>query len=90
MLCVFSLSLVRSLVRNTEHSLRLHGRGRDNLYPMISKSGDGLSSVVQVSLPLLLGMLEDSAMKLAKSVVISRVEAYGGPASTTGANSPDC
>ena len=52
---------------NSEHSLRFHGGGRDNLYPMISVSGDGLSSLVQVSLPLLLGMLEDSAMKLAKS-----------------------
>ena len=55
---------------------------------MISESGDGLSSLVQVSLPLLLGMLEDSAMKLAKSMVISRVKRYGGPASMTGANSP--
>ena len=74
---------------NTEHSLRFHGGGRDNLYPMIRVSGDGLSSLVQVSLPLLvlLGMLEDSAMKLVKSVVKSRVEGYGGPPST-GANSP--
>ena len=94
---VESFFFVRSIVKfgkeescNSEHSLRFHGGGRDNLYPMISMSGDGLSSLVQVSLPLLLGMLEDSAMKLAKSQVISRVEGYGIPASTTKANSPDC
>ena len=39
---------------------------------------DGLSSLIHVYLLLLLGMLEDSAMKLAKSVVICRVEGYGG------------
>ena len=93
LLRVFSLSLVKSLVMefcNTEHSLRFHGGGRDNLYPMISESGDSLSSLVQVSLPLLLGILEDSTMKLAKSVMVSRLERYGGRASMTGANSPNC
>ena len=47
-------------------------------------------SLVQVSVVLLSGMLEDSVMKPANSLEISRVEGDNGQASSVEADSPVC